>query len=298
MCRWLAYTGNPIPLEAVLFRARHSLIDQSLHSRMGATTTNGDGFGIGWYGRPDEIPFRYRSVHPAWNDRNLREAARAIHSSHFVAHIRAATDTPIQETNCHPFRHGRWLFVHNGLIRRYHKLRHDLMMRIDPALFPSIEGSTDSEVMFHLALTFGLEHTPVAALERMVGVIEETAARRGVSEPINMTVCATDGAQVVAVRYSSERQSRTLFHSTSFRHLHALYPDDPRIAAVGNDAFLVLSEPLVDLPDAWEEIPEGMAIVARKGAIEQHAFTPRLPRDGNHGNHGGNGAIGGHAPGG
>ena len=250
MCRWLAYTGNPIPLETVLFRARHSLIDQSLHSRLGATTTNGDGFGIGWYGRPDEIPFRYRSVHPAWNDRNLREAARAIHSPHFVAHIRAATDTPIQESNCHPFRHGRWLFVHNGLIRRYHRLRHDLMMRIDPALFPSVEGSTDSEVMFHLALTFGLEHTPLPALERMAGLIEETAARHGVAQPINMTVCATDGEQVVAVRYSSEHQSRTLFHSTSFRHLHELYPDDPRIAAVGDDGFLVLSEPLVDLPDA------------------------------------------------
>ncbi|MGZ7172747.1 class II glutamine amidotransferase [Burkholderia gladioli] len=285
MCRWLAYTGNPIPLETVLFRARHSLIDQSLHSRLGATTTNGDGFGIGWYGRPDEIPFRYRSVHPAWNDRNLREAARAIHSQHFVAHIRAATYTPIQESNCHPFRHGRWLFVHNGLIRRYHRLRHDLMMRIDPALFPSVEGSTDSEVMFHLALTFGLEHTPLPALERMAGLIEETAARHGVAQPINMTVCATDGEQVVAVRYSSERQSRTLFHSTSFRHLHELYPDDPRIAAVGDDGFLVLSEPLVDLPDAWEEIPESTAIVSRHGEVAQFPFVPRAPRNGNNGNH-------------
>lgn len=27
MCRWLAYTGNPIQLETVLFRAKHSLID-------------------------------------------------------------------------------------------------------------------------------------------------------------------------------------------------------------------------------------------------------------------------------
>ncbi|WP_186198085.1 class II glutamine amidotransferase [Burkholderia gladioli] len=285
MCRWLAYTGNPIPLETVLFRARHSLIDQSLHSRLGATTTNGDGFGIGWYGRPDEIPFRYRSVHPAWNDRNLREAARAIYSPHFVAHIRAATDTPIQESNCHPFRHGRWLFVHNGLIRRYHRLRHDLMMRIDPALFPSVEGSTDSEVMFHLALTFGLEHAPLPALERMAGLIEETAARHGVAQPINMTVCATDGEQVVAVRYSSEHQSRTLFHSTSFRHLHELYPDDPRIAAVGDDGFLVLSEPLVDLPDAWEEIPESTAIVSRHGEVAQFPFVPRAPRNGNNGNH-------------
>ncbi|WP_323121805.1 class II glutamine amidotransferase [Burkholderia alba] len=274
MCRWLAYTGNPIQLETVLFRAKHSLIDQSLHSRMGATTTNGDGFGLGWYGHADEIPFRYRSVNPAWNDRNLREAARAIRAPLFVAHIRSATDTPVQETNCHPFRHGRWLFVHNGLIRRYHTLRRDLMMRIDPALFSSIEGSTDSEVMFHLALTYGLAQDPVPALERMVAAVEETAAAHGVETPLNMTVCATDGERIVAVRYSSERQSRTLFHSTSFRHLHALYPHDPRIAAVGDDAFLVLSEPVVDLPDAWEEVPESTAIVAHRGEVVRRAFRP------------------------
>jgi predicted glutamine amidotransferase len=275
MCRWLAYTGNPIQLETMVFRAKHSLIDQSLHSRMGATTTNGDGFGIGWYGRPHEIPFRYRSINPAWNDRNLREAARAIRSPLFIAHIRAATDTPVQESNCHPFRHNQWLFAHNGLIRNFRVLRRDLMLSIDPALFGSIEGSTDSEIMFYLALTYGLQQEPVAALERMAARIERIALNHRVEAPLNMTICATDGEQVVAVRYSSERQSRTLFHSASFKHLHELYPHDPRIAAVGEDAFLVLSEPLVDLPDAWEEIPESMAIVARRGSITQHAFSPR-----------------------
>jgi glutamine amidotransferase len=92
-----------------------------------------------------------------------------------------------------------------------------------------------------------------------------------------MTVCATDGEQIVAARYSSETQSRSLFHSTSFHHLHELYPDDPRITAAGDDAFLVLSEPLVDLPGAWEEVPEGTAIVAKGGDIKQHRFSPRLP---------------------
>ncbi|MGF6598342.1 putative glutamine amidotransferase [Paraburkholderia sp. GAS448] len=277
MCRWLAYTGNPIQLEAVLFRADHSLIDQSLHSRMGHTTTNGDGFGVGWYGHPTDIPFRYRCIQPAWSDRNLREAARAIKAPLFVAHIRAATDTPAQETNCHPFRYGRWLFMHNGLIRHYPSVRRDLMLAIDPDLFPSIEGSTDSEVMFFLALTFGLEIAPVLALERMAGMIEETARRRGVKDPLNMTVCATDGEQIVAARYSSESQSRSLFHSTSIRHLRELYPEDARMKAVGDDAYLVLSEPLVDLPGAWEEIPESTAVVTKGPNIEQFSFNPALP---------------------
>jgi glutamine amidotransferase len=277
MCRWLAYKGNPIQLETVLFRAQHSLIDQSLNSRLGHTTTNGDGFGVGWYAPASDEPYRYRCVQPAWSDRNLREAARAIHAPLFVAHIRAATDTPAQETNCHPFRYGRWLFMHNGLIREYPKVRRDLMLAIDPDLFASVEGSTDSEVMFFLALTFGLQTEPVQALERMVAVIEEAGRRHGIEFPINMTVCATDGEQIVAVRYSSEAASRSLFHSTSFRHLRELYPEDPRVKAGGDDAFLVLSEPLVDLPGVWNEIAESEAIVARGASIEHRAFTPALP---------------------
>ncbi|WP_088137997.1 class II glutamine amidotransferase [Achromobacter xylosoxidans] len=282
MCRWLAYTGSPIQMESVLFKAKHSLIDQSLHSRLGATTTNGDGFGLGWYGRqhagqPLEPPFRYRSVHPAWNDRNLREAARAIHAPLFVAHIRAATDTPAQETNCHPFRHGQWLFVHNGVIRDYPLLRRDLMLMIAPAYFGSLEGSTDSEVMFLLALSFGLEEDPLAALARMVGAVEETGRRHGVAQPINMTVCALDGQRLIAVRYSSEADSRTLFHNTCVRHLRQLYPDNPQIAALDDDAFLLLSEPLTEMPGAWEEVPEATAIIAGGGTVAHYPFAPVPP---------------------
>jgi len=269
-------------MESVLFKAKHSLIDQSLHSRLGATTTNGDGFGLGWYsrpieGRPPEPPFRYRSVHPAWNDRNLREAARAIHAPLFVAHIRAATDTPAQETNCHPFRHGHWLFVHNGLIRDYPLLRRDLMLMIAPAYFGSLEGSTDSEVMFLLALTFGLDEDPVAAIARMVGAVEETGRRHGVSHPINMTVCALDGERLIAVRYSSEGDSRTLFHNTSVRHLRELYPDNAQIAALDDNAFLLLSEPLSEMPGVWEEVPESTAIIAGRGDVNHYRFAPIPP---------------------
>ena len=276
MCRWLAYSGNAVPLETVLFRARHSLIDQSLHSTLGVTTTNGDGFGLGWYQHPHDIPYRYRSVHPAWNDRNLRELARAVSAPMVVAHVRAATHTPVQETHCHPFRHRRWLFAHNGLIRDFPLMRRDLVVAIDPGRFNTIEGSNDSEVMFCLAMTFGLEHAPVLALERMAGFVEATGRAHGVREPLNMTVCASDGEQLIAVRYSSERQSRSLFHSTSFRHLHELYPDDPRIAAVGDDAYLIVSEPLVSLPDAWAEVPEATAIVVRGARIDYLPFTPRV----------------------
>jgi len=278
MCRWLAYTGNPVSLETMLFHARHSLIDQSLHSRFGATTTNGDGFGLGWYQHPHDMPFRYRCIQPAWHDHNLRELSRAVSAPMFLAHVRAATHTPVQETNCHPFRHRRWMFMHNGMIEDFPRVRRDLLVAIDPQLFTSLEGSTDSEAMFLLAMSFGLEHTPVPAIARMAGFVEATARRHGIAHPLGMTVCASDGEQLVAVRYASEGQSpRSLYHSTSFKHLHALYPDDPRIAAVGDDAYLIVSEPLVDLPLAWAQVPESTAIVVRGTQIDYLPFAPIQP---------------------
>ena len=113
MCRWMGWSGQPLVVEELLFKPKHGLVDQSLHSRMGVETTNGDGFGLGWYGQGDG-PGVYHGVAPAWGDENLRELAAHIESTMFLAHVRATTGTAIQQTNCHPFRHGKWLFVHNG----------------------------------------------------------------------------------------------------------------------------------------------------------------------------------------
>ena len=234
MCRWLAYYGDPIPIETLVFRRQHSLIDQSLHSRQGATTTNGDGFGIGWYDKLGGTPAVYRSVHPAWNDRNLRELAAHISSPLFFAHIRASTGTAVQETNAHPFRRGSWLFMHNGLVREFPRLRRDLLLAVDPALLPDIEGSTDSELLFYLALTFGLERKPVEALERMAGLVEDVGEKHGIDHPLQMSVAVTDGERIIAVRYSSEGQSRSLFFSTHARVLKEQYPDLEELQALSD----------------------------------------------------------------
>ena len=172
MCRWLAYYGKPVRMDKVLFGPQHSLIEQSLHSRLGAETTNGDGFGIGWYG-PEGEPAFFKSMEPAWNDRNLRDLARHVESHLFIAHIRATSGTPVQQSNCHPFRYGKWLWAHNGVVRDFAKVKRDLVLAVDPALFPLIEGSTDSEVLFFLALTLGLEDDPPGAVARMIGLVEQ-----------------------------------------------------------------------------------------------------------------------------
>jgi glutamine amidotransferase len=275
VCRWLSYSGDPIPLEALIVQRKYSLIDQSLHSRLGATTTNGDGFGVGWYDGVRPEPAVYRSIHPAWNDRNLRELAGHVSSPLFFAHIRASTGTAVQETNTHPFRHGRWLFMHNGLVREFPRVRRDLIMQIDPELIPFMEGSADSEVLFLLALTFGLDDDAYGALERMAGLVEDVGEAHGVEHPLQMTVAATDGVRIIAARYSSEGQSRSLYFSTDARALKQRHPDDERIQALSDEARAVVSEPLGDLEGAWNEVPESSIGTVQPGDDELRPFTPR-----------------------
>ena len=276
MCRWLAYSGSPMRIEELLYKPQHSLIVQSLHSQLGAETTNGDGFGIGWYGIGD-TPGVFHSVEPAWNDRNLHELSAHIETPILFAHIRASSGTPVQQSNCHPFRYGGWLWMHNGLIGDFHAVKRDIALAVDPSLYPLIEGSTDSELFFYLALTFGLESDPPAAVEAAVGLIEDVGKKRGVDQPIQMTVATTDGTNVWAFRYSSVRQSRSLFYSTDIVSLRALHPELEILQRVSDESRLIVSEPLRDLPGAWNEVPESSWGVVRAGQDDLRPFTPRPP---------------------
>jgi len=276
MCRWLAYSGSPISIADLLYRPKHSLIDQSLHSRLGAEPTNGDGFGIGWYSE-EETPGVYHSIEPAWNDRNLRDLAAHIRSPVVFAHIRAAIGSAVQETNCHPFRYGRWLFMHNGFIGDFRQVKRDLVLAVDPSLYPLMEGSCDTEVFFYLALTLGLEDDPPAGVAAAVGLIEAVGRKHGVEEPIQMTVATTDGTSVWAFRYASKPPARSLFYSTDVPTVRELYPDLEILTGLSDESRLIVSEPLRDLPGAWNEVPESSYGVIQPGQDELHEFTPKAP---------------------
>ncbi|MEU0567170.1 class II glutamine amidotransferase [Nonomuraea sp. NPDC005983] len=278
MCRWLAYSGSPIILDELLFKPEHSLIEQSRFARLGAETTNGDGYGLGLYEDSRDIPPTVvRSTIPAWSDLNLRELASHFRSRLFFAHIRASTGSAVQQTNCHPFRYGRWLWMHNGSIADFGRLKRDLVFAVDPELYPAIQGSTDSEVMFFLALTFGLRDDPPAAVARMVGFVERTGRLHGVEYPVQMTIATSDGERLWSFRYSSENRSRSLFFSTEVRSLRQLHPEVFAREQLSDDARLVVSEPLRDLPGAWNEVPESTYIVIEHGAHETHPFRPTPP---------------------
>jgi glutamine amidotransferase len=278
MCRWLAYSGTPIRLEELLYKPRHSLIDQSMHSRLGVETTNGDGFGVGWYGTEGvPEPALLRGVGPAWSDVNLREVSRSTVSPLFLAHIRASTGTAVQQTNCHPFRHRNWLWMHNGAIRDFATLKRDLVFSIDPELYPLMSGSTDSEVMFYLALSLGLEHGPLNAVERMVGLVESIGRSYGVEFPMQMTVATTDGDRLWCFRYSSEGDSRSLFFSNDMTALQETHPENEALRSLSEETRLVVSEPLGDLRGAWVPVPESAFGVIQKGDDDLGAFHPVAP---------------------
>ena len=275
MCRWMAWFGQPVLIDELLFKTQHGIVDQSLHARMGAEPTNGDGFGLGWYGQGDG-PGVYHSVKPAWGDDNLREIAAHIEAPIFMAHVRAAIGSPVQETNCHPFRHGRWLFVHNGYLGGLHTVRRDLMLAVDPERFADVRGSTDTEIAFQLALTFGLEEDPIAALERTVGFIEATARRHGIPDAMQATFGVSDGVSLWAVRYATTGPQRSLFASADAETIRRLHPENPRFQRLTPDDRLIVSEPFSDLPGLWQEIPQGTAVTVRRGGVLlEHPFRPQ-----------------------
>jgi len=275
MCRWLAYSGEPLKPSVLILDAQHSLVAQSLNSPLGAETVNGDGFGFGWYPEGSvagSVPALFHSIEPAWHDENLRELTDSIASPIFFGHVRAAAGPPIQRTNCHPFRHGNWMFMHNGFLGGFEAMKRDLTFAVDPSLYPEIRGTTDSEVLFYLALTLGLEEDPIGAMGRAVRQIEKVGEEKGVAFPMQGTIALSDGATLWAFRYSTAHRTRTLFHSAAIPELRQMYPDADRLHLFGDHAKVIVSEPLNDLPGAFVEVPESTVAILDDSGYRHERF--------------------------
>ncbi len=255
MCRWLTYRGKPAYLEELLFEPDYSLIDQSLRAREGATTTNGDGFGVGWYGSRPE-PGLFREVLPAWNDSNLRALAHQIRSHLFFAHVRASTGTATMRANCHPFAVGPYLFMHNGQIGGYEKVRRALDNALPDDLYAHREGTTDSEAIFLHLLANGVGERPKEALEATIRTVERCILSVGLDEAFRMTMAFTDGDTLYAARYSTDPNPPSLY-----------YREDP-------DGTLVVSEPFGASEEDWRPVaPSTMLTCHPDGAVSTDPLT-------------------------
>ena len=153
------------------------------------------------------------------------------------------------------------------------------MLAVDPSLYPLIEGTTDSEALFFLALTLGLEEDPPGAVERAIGLVEEIGRKHGVQYPFQGTIATTNGERLWAFRYSSEGKSRSLYFSTTYDTLKALYPDDPRLAEFDEESSIIVSEPLGDVAGVWNPVPEASwGVVSRDGTSSVPSGRPCRPR--------------------
>ena len=259
-------------METLLFKPCNSLIRQSLSAQRSIAPTNGDGFGLGWYGDLAR-PGLYRDTLPAWNDSNLRSLAEQIRSPLFFAHVRASTGPATARLNCHPFRWDKWLFMHNGKIGGWERVRQDVEYMIRRDLYPSREGSTDSEAFFYLLVGNGLDRDPAAAFARTVAQVEAVMRANGVEEPLRLTAACSDGRRIIAIRYSSDRQSPSLFYGGGCGV--EVECGEVRFGA-GHGSVLVLSEPLDEDISHWCEVGEGSFLVAEDGKVRVQPFAPAV----------------------
>jgi glutamine amidotransferase len=242
MCRWIAYCGETIPLEQYVTAALES-----------TASTNGDGFGLGWYGEHSE-PGLYREVRPAWSDENLRYLCRHIRSHLYFAHVRASTGTPVTRPNCHPFACGHWLFMHNGLIGNWSRIRRQVETLIPDELYGSRVGTTDSEAVFLAILGAGVEKDPVGATTRVLTALTEMVSSEGKEEPLRFTAALSNGRDLYAFRYAANDKANTLYYRES------------------GGSVVIVSEPLDSEHSNWKPVPPGSMIATIGGKVTLAPF--------------------------
>lgn len=266
MCRFVAYTGGKRPLADLISRPENSLIRQSFKSKERSEPLNGDGFGVGWYG--PEItgePCVFTSITPAWSNRNLLSLAEHIESGCFFAHIRAASPGMlVSEVNCHPFRNGRFLWMHNGTIEGFPSLKRRLRASLPDELYHAIEGTTDSEHAFMVFLSFlGPETANTKAadladsLVKTIWQLEEWGRETGIERPSIYNFAVTDGQNLATVRYVSDPQIEPISLYFSKRGKYQCCNGKPEIVmdcCADESGIIVASEPLTQRSEDWTRV--------------------------------------------
>ena len=255
MCRWAAHRGEAIFLEDIVSAPCHSLVAQSHCAQEAKTATNGDGFGVAWYGERPE-PGLYRDILPAWSDPNLRHLCRQVRSHLFLAHVRASTTGATSRDNCHPFVSGAWTFMHNGQIGSFEHIRRRLESSLPDQLYAERHGSTDSELLFLIMLAEGLETDPHGATRRAVSRVIAAARQAGLDPFLRLTAAFSDGRSLYAVRYATDRLAPTLYLSAGARG-HSL-----------------VSEPLDRDAATWQPVPAGSFVRIGTAGLDVSPFTP------------------------
>lgn len=242
MCRHLAYLGAPTSLADLVLSPRHSLLEQTWApaDMRGSGVVNADGFGIGWYDDAGDA-LRYRRAVPMWADGSLPDLARSIRTTAAVAAVRnGTTGMPVTETACAPFRHGRWLFSHNGVVVGWPASVEPLAEALPAIDLMRLEAPTDSALLWALVLRRLLDG---AGVEQAVEQVATEVGRAAPGSRLNLllsdgeTVAASAWGHSLAVR---ETADHVLVSSEPFGHATTAgwqpVPDQSLVVLTGTEA--------------------------------------------------------------
>ncbi len=271
MCRFLLYLGPEIDLADLITEPSHSLVHQSHHAELRAEPLNGDGFGVAWYApRAAEQAAAFRSITPAWNNRNLHDLCRVTRSRCVLAHVRAASPgLPVAETNCHPFVQGPLTFMHNGHLGGFPGLNKRTLLRdLSDDAFASIGGTTDSEHVFALFQDCYREEPTLSVALRKT--IERLRPHMATDQRTTLNLAVTDGERAAISRFSAPSgQAESLYVHQGKRYVcqdgvgRMQEPDAP-----GSTAVIVSSEP-VSADPGWDAVPaDHLVVVASDGSVD------------------------------
>lgn len=262
MCRFVAYMGEKsVLISDILLKPEHSLIKQSLSSRESSTVTNGDGFGLGWYTPFDKEPALFTSLYPAWNDQNLSHLTRKTKSHLFFGHVRAASCGGISQFNCHPFLYKNWMFMHNGGISNFEKIKRELHKLLDDDIYTWLKGNTDSETIFALFIQL-LKNTKTDKTEALILKLQETFAiierlvkRYNSKNVSHFNICITDGQRLIASRYCTSHYTKP---ETMYLSVNTKGQEET------SHHIIIASERLNNLKTDWKLIPANSFLIVER----------------------------------
>lgn len=157
-----------------------------------------------------------------------------------LVHIRLASVGTVHERNTHPFVAGPWVFMHNGTLKQFERVRHRFESEIHPAIRQELKGETDSERCFALFRTYLENRTGFDDVTQALQRTFQTAAaicddgNDGVRSAMNFLV--SDGTRLFATR-----RDRPLYIAAQ-EHL----------AAIGSAELLPFAP--------WRELPDDMMV--------------------------------------
>jgi glutamine amidotransferase len=294
VCRFAAYLGEPVLIEDLLYRPDGALVHQAVDAEL-MSYLNLGGFGLAAWDPtfPDPTrPLTYRVPTIPNFDRNLRALAGKVRAAALVAHVRGVVYDSRESVgvhNVHPFLFdgASFALAQNGDLYDFGRMRYDLLEHLDPRLVGLIEGTTDTEWVYALALSqledpFGPVGPEEAAdaVTRTLEILREVRARRGIATQSPVNLVLTDGTWMLATRYAYDYgwypDDRSFFADEREHDFTSLwYTVGGRfgrridgtygIAEAATTSAVVASEPLTKNSAGWLEAPEFSMLVLTPG---------------------------------